>query len=131
MSVVCAPVSGAVASKAVRVALLAALGEGFASAQDNVLLIVADDVGVDRVAAYGEHPSPGRTPNIDRLAANGVLFRNAWSNSRVLADARVDPQSAAPRTDAPARRSASGTSARRIREPGIRGTVASTCTPAP
>lgn len=49
-------------------------------AQGNVLLVIADDVGVDRVAAYGEHPSPGRTPQIDRLAERGVLFRNAWSN---------------------------------------------------
>ena len=47
---------------------------------DNVLLIVADDVGVDRVGCYAEHPSPGHTPNIDRLAARGVLFRNAWSS---------------------------------------------------
>ena len=46
------------------------------TAQTNILLIVADDVGVDRVGAYGEHPNPGKTPNIDRLAAGGVLFRN-------------------------------------------------------
>ena len=49
-------------------------------AQDNVLLLVADDLGVDRVAAYGEHPEPGLTPNIDQLAAEGVLFRNCWAN---------------------------------------------------
>lgn len=46
----------------------------------NILLIIADDVGVDRVAAYGEHPHPGRTPSIDGLARRGVLFRNVWSN---------------------------------------------------
>lgn len=56
-----------------------------ASAQGSVLCIVADDLGVDRVGAYGGtglgmHPNPGRTPNIDRLAADGVLFRNAWSS---------------------------------------------------
>jgi arylsulfatase A-like enzyme len=45
----------------------------------NVLLVVAADVGVDKVAAYGEHPSPPHTPNIDRLARDGVLFRNAYS----------------------------------------------------
>ncbi|MFT7461802.1 MAG: arylsulfatase B [Pseudohongiellaceae bacterium] len=45
----------------------------------NVLLIIADDLGVDRVGAYGEHPDPGTTPVIDTLAANGVLFRNAWA----------------------------------------------------
>lgn len=46
----------------------------------NVLIIIADDLGVDRVAAYGEHPDPGTTPVIDQLAADGVLFRNAWAN---------------------------------------------------
>ncbi len=49
------------------------------SAQENVLVLVADDVGVDRVGAYREHPDPGRTPGVDRLAERGVLFRNAWA----------------------------------------------------
>lgn len=49
-------------------------------AQDNVLVVVADDLGVDRVGAYAEHPDPGHTPRIDQLAAQGVLFRNAWSS---------------------------------------------------
>jgi len=48
-------------------------------AQHNVLLLIADDLGVDRVGAYGVHPAPGHTPNIDALAAGGVLFRNAWA----------------------------------------------------
>ena len=47
--------------------------------QHNVLLIVADDLGVDRVGAYHAVTDPGHTPNIDALAANGVLFRNAWA----------------------------------------------------
>jgi len=46
----------------------------------NILLIIADDVGVDQVQAYGEDPSSARTPNIDALASRGVLFRNVWSN---------------------------------------------------
>ena len=58
---------------------------GFATAEPgvrspNVLVIIADDLGVDRVGAYGEHPAPGKTPNIDALARDGVLFRNVWSN---------------------------------------------------
>ena len=46
----------------------------------NVLLIIADDLGVDRVGAYAAHPDPGRTPVIDQLATEGVLFRNAYSD---------------------------------------------------
>lgn len=45
----------------------------------NLLLVVADDLGVDRVAAYGAHPDPPSTPHLDSLAADGVLFENAWS----------------------------------------------------
>lgn len=47
--------------------------------RNNILLIIADDLGVDCVGAYGEHPEPGRTPVIDSLAERGMLFRNAWS----------------------------------------------------
>jgi len=51
-----------------------------ATAQQNVLLIIADDCGVDLIGAYGEHPGAANTPVIDQLAADGVLFRNAWAN---------------------------------------------------
>lgn len=45
----------------------------------NVVVIVADDLGTDKVAAYAEHPAPPRTPRLDALAAEGVLFRNAYT----------------------------------------------------
>ena len=49
----------------------------------NFLVVVVDDIGVEKLAAYGEAPAGVPvpcTPNIDRLAAEGLLFRNAWSN---------------------------------------------------
>ncbi len=42
----------------------------------NVMLFIADDVSVDDIGCYG-HPTI-RTPNIDRLAARGVRFTNAY-----------------------------------------------------
>jgi arylsulfatase A-like enzyme len=39
----------------------------------NVLFIVLDDTGFGQLGCYG---SPIRTPNIDRLAANGLLYTN-------------------------------------------------------
>jgi arylsulfatase A-like enzyme len=60
--------------------LAAALVPAPAAAQGNVLLVIADDVGVDRIAAYGAHPDAGPTPVIDALAAHGVLFRTAWAD---------------------------------------------------
>lgn len=43
------------------------------------LVVLLDDVGRDKVACYGDHPEPAATPNMDRLAAQGMLFRNAWA----------------------------------------------------
>ena len=51
-----------------------------AGAVDNFLIIVGDDLGVDKIGVYGEGPSPPPTPTIDSLALEGVLFRNAWAN---------------------------------------------------
>jgi N-sulfoglucosamine sulfohydrolase len=42
----------------------------------NILLITADDMNWDAVGAYG-CPVPGTTPNIDRLAADGMRFEHA------------------------------------------------------
>ncbi|HHO52619.1 MAG TPA: hypothetical protein ENK18_17550 [Deltaproteobacteria bacterium] len=61
------------------ISYLPRLGDRVQDVPSNVLLIVVDDVGVDKVGVYGEHPSPPPTPSIDRLAARGVLFRNAYS----------------------------------------------------
>mgnify|MGYP001827181394 FL=1 len=49
---------------------------GAMAAPPNVLLIVADDMNTD-LGAYG-HPRV-ETPNIDRLARNGVLFERAYA----------------------------------------------------
>lgn len=46
----------------------------------NVLLVVADDLGIEMLHTYevgSDYPS---TPNLDALAASGVKFRNVWSS---------------------------------------------------
>ena len=55
-----------------------------ARGQDNILVIVADDLGVRNVGAYTEgmfavEGTPPPTPNIDALAAAGALYHNAWA----------------------------------------------------
>lgn len=51
-----------------------------ATLRDNVLVILADDMGVERTPAYGfTLVDNGPTPVLDALAARGVLFRNAYS----------------------------------------------------
>lgn len=56
------------------------LGQAADATPPNVLLVIADDMGVDMMAAYGEGADPPVTPNLDALAAGGMLFRNAWAN---------------------------------------------------
>lgn len=45
----------------------------------HVVIVTLDDVGVDKVGAYGEHPTAGPTPTLDALAARGLLFRKAYA----------------------------------------------------
>ena len=49
----------------------------------NILIIIADDLGTDKIGAYGEGDVDTRpnTPNIDALANSGILFKNAYSYS--------------------------------------------------
>ena len=50
-----------------------------AGAPPPIILISVDTLRADRVSAYGSKTS--RTPNIDALAADGVLFENAYTHS--------------------------------------------------
>lgn len=47
----------------------------------NVLVIIADDVGTDKIGSYATDPRAPRTPNIDALAARGVTYDRAWAMS--------------------------------------------------
>ena len=60
--------------------LLVALAAAPASAQDsrpNIVVIWGDDIGVWNVGAY-THGMMGRTPNIDSIAREGVLFTDHY-----------------------------------------------------
>jgi len=45
----------------------------------NVLLLMADDLGIDALGVYGIGEDPPPTPNLELLARSGVVFRNAWA----------------------------------------------------
>src|SRR4029077_8960094 len=49
---------------------------GRPAATRNVVLVTIDTLRADRVGAYGS--TAGATPNLDRLAARGVVFENAF-----------------------------------------------------
>ncbi len=45
----------------------------------DVLVILADDLGIDTLLMYGRNMGSPSTPNIDHLAASGLRFDNAWA----------------------------------------------------
>jgi len=51
----------------------------------NVLAIMADDIGVFNVSAYHRGLMGGRTPNIDRIAREGVLLTDAYAQASCTA----------------------------------------------
>jgi arylsulfatase A-like enzyme len=61
-------------------------GGGEPAARPNVLWIVADDMGFE-IGAYGDPLA--RTPNLDRLASEGVRYTNAFATAGVCAPSRA------------------------------------------
>lgn len=52
----------------------------------NIVIIMADDLGYGDLGCYGQQKI--RTPNIDRLAAEGMSFTQAYSGASVCAPSR-------------------------------------------
>jgi arylsulfatase A-like enzyme len=72
------------------VALAVGADRGFrqtASRPPNIVFIMADDLGYADVSCYGRPDL--NTPNIDRLAAKGVRFLQAYANSAVCSATRT------------------------------------------
>lgn len=49
--------------------------------QGNILIILIDDIGIDKVGAYGLNPNAPQTPTMDALADEGMLFRRAYASA--------------------------------------------------
>lgn len=56
------------------------------SQKPNIIYIFADDLGIGDLSCYGA--TKIQTPNIDRLAGQGVQFTNAYSTSAISTPAR-------------------------------------------
>ena len=46
----------------------------------NILLVISDDVGLDVSSGYQVGTELPTTPTLDELAANGLIFDNAWAS---------------------------------------------------
>ena len=72
---------------AVSAALAALSAPLTASGKPNILFILTDDLGFNQIGAYGD--TPIKTPQIDRLAANGIRFTQAYAGNTVCSPSRV------------------------------------------
>lgn len=59
----------------------------FAQQKPNVIFIMADDMGYGDLGCYGQQLI--ETPNIDKLAANGMLFTDFYAGTSVCAPSRA------------------------------------------
>lgn len=55
-------------------------------AKPNVIVILADDLGFGDISAYGA--TGIKTPNIDRIGSEGLLFRNGYASSATSTPSR-------------------------------------------
>ncbi len=62
------------------------LHSSFAAERPNILWLTSEDHG-PHMGCYGD--TYATTPNVDALAAKGMLFRHCWSNAPVCAAART------------------------------------------
>src|ERR1051325_1355691 len=80
-------------SRGLRLGLLAAFAAiatacGPAAAQQpkpNILVIMGDDIGIWNIGAYHRGMMAGRTPNLDKIAAEGMLFTDYYAEASCTA----------------------------------------------
>ncbi len=61
------------------VSLGAPLQAQAADKKPNIVVIMGDDIGMWNIGAYHRGLMAGRTPNIDKLAAEGAIFTDYYS----------------------------------------------------
>src|SRR3984957_5132973 len=77
---------GSVKPRLVAMANAAALQEQSASGKKpNIIFIMGDDIGWFNIGAYHQGIMAGRTPNLDRLAAQGMRFTDYYAEASCTA----------------------------------------------
>ena len=62
-----------------------AFNPAVAASKPNILLIMSDDVGITNISAYGDGLVGYRTPNIDRIANEGMRFTDYYAEQSCTA----------------------------------------------
>ena len=55
------------------------------SQRPNIIAMMGDDIGIWNIGAYHRGMMAGRTPNLDRLAAEGMLFTDYYAEASCTA----------------------------------------------
>jgi arylsulfatase A-like enzyme len=64
------------------------LFSGPATAQQqkpNIVVIMGDDIGITNIGVYGQHMMAGKTPNLDKIAKEGMLFTDYYAEASCTA----------------------------------------------
>lgn len=72
----------------IKMALMAALiaGGAWAAEKPNLIWVMADDLGYGELGCYGQKVT--RTPNLDRMASEGLRFTHFYAGATVCAPSR-------------------------------------------
>ena len=61
--------------------------KGLRKKKPNIILMLADDLGYNELGSYGQKII--RTPNLDSLAKEGMIFKNFYAGNAACAPSRA------------------------------------------
>ena len=64
---------------------VAVVAPAMAAKKPNIIVIMGDDIGMWNTGAYHRGLMVGRTPNIDKLAAEGAIFTDYYAEASCTA----------------------------------------------
>jgi arylsulfatase A-like enzyme len=70
---------------AVSTAPAAAAGASAASGKPNIVVIMGDDIGIPNIGVYGHGMMAGKTPNLDKIAKEGMMFTDYYAEASCTA----------------------------------------------